>query len=883
MSADPVILDLLVSVCNEALQLYEQCVLVFDNSQEGQKGCICIGKHFIFFVKREMNGMIAGFEKLSYLDIDKAISDTSSARFFLLELSKKPNSQWQGGTRILVQSEHRETLLQRIGLCWQAEVMFRNFEVKKFPQAKTNISDQMPSAKKLLKNNFEQIKVLPFSGYEDNFQHRGYSFWLREGFKSLSGLKDGTFVHENGWEVQYNSHAVVVPGDVRCMIQVDDEHLIMDLEGNTEGKEELRAVAMSYQQSLTDNLSQFYVVVAGQYLKRLNRLDDVAAWDGWEFFVRSKEYAFACVIFRRKYIPPMCSNSQDITVVLRCPAQNMTNDLCEVILDECRFVADSLASINDTQQVYINSIQTRLDTLHLNEDGYQWAEGQLNMVPSVRPAGVRFVFSIVKLLVQEGTLRDEDIVQAEQFQNVSSLPHPVEVAKQLMSEAEPLLRSKNVPGTRKERRNAWSCRISRYFTYCLDGGIMGERFTFAMLVQSFGRASFETEQILQDVLEFLLHVRPRDDWSKGFTDPGRVGLHQLLMEPDRFAQYSFNENIMYQLLAESYIATEWKKRSANGDGDTYESLLANLVVKDHVGVGLRTMILRQILDSLGGVKSREAEAAFEKTAPVLVPALVQVLKGSNQLLMSYATAALVNLTSGRENMKTLLVGMQVLTRCVHQLKIKHDELTLYTLYLLVNLTKTPHHRHIAVKEGVVPVLVDVLTSSYQNLRKQKILAEVASVIGQLCNDAETRNLISGSFPVLPCLLWVNDGAQPNTKLKTKLLFALRQLCTVAVNKIKVGTHAIPLLLDELRLVNFNYDECASNLILLLLSLATINSNALLMAENIESALEASGIQQTDAMGTVVKTKNNKLANLLWPKIIELKTRIKDAMSAMSDI
>jgi len=59
MSADPVILDLLVSVCEEELQLYEQCGLFFDG-HEGQKGNICIGKHFIFFVKRELNAMISG-------------------------------------------------------------------------------------------------------------------------------------------------------------------------------------------------------------------------------------------------------------------------------------------------------------------------------------------------------------------------------------------------------------------------------------------------------------------------------------------------------------------------------------------------------------------------------------------------------------------------------------------------------------------------------------------------------------------------------------------------------------------------------------------------------------------------------------------------------
>lgn len=58
--------------------------------------------------------------------------------------------------------------------------------------------------------------------------------------------------------------------------------------------------------------------------------DDIAAWDGWEFFVRSKEYVFACVLFRRQYIPPLCSTCQDIAVVVRCPAQGMTKDSCEV-------------------------------------------------------------------------------------------------------------------------------------------------------------------------------------------------------------------------------------------------------------------------------------------------------------------------------------------------------------------------------------------------------------------------------------------------------------------------------------------------------------------------------------------------------------------------
>merc|ERR1712084_158004 len=101
-----------------------------------------------------------------------------------------------------------------------------------------------------------------------------------------------------------------------------------------------------------------------------------------------------------------------------------------------------------------------------------------------------------------------------------------------------------------------------------------------------------------------------------------------------------------------------------------------------------------------------------------------------------------------------MVGEGIIPLCVQQLKKKDDDLTLYTLFLLVNLTKTPHHRAIVVRAGGVPLLVDILTSSYQNLRKQKILTEVASVLGQLCNDRDTRNSISEDFPVVQCLLWI---------------------------------------------------------------------------------------------------------------------------------
>merc|ERR1712032_1603677 len=96
---------------------------------------------------------------------------------------------------------------------------------------------------------------------------------------------------------------------------------------------------------------------------------------------------------------------------------------------------------------------------------------------------------------------------------------------------------------------------------------------------------------------------------------------------------------------------------------------------------------------------------------------------------------------------------------------------------------------------------------------------------------DTRNLISEEFPVLVCFLWVFDIAPMNTKLKSKLLFAFRQLCVLSENKIKVGAHVITTVIEELGQCGPKKEDetqIATNAILLLTMLANIHTNTKLM-------------------------------------------------------
>ncbi|CAE8592052.1 unnamed protein product, partial [Polarella glacialis] len=498
MSSDPVILACLGTVCHEDLQLFEQVTMVCDG-QDGIECQLCIGKHFIFFISRGMDKLVKGAEKLSYLDIDKAISDTATNILFILELNRQRDATWTNGTRLMVQSEHRELLLERIGICWQAEVMYRNFEVRKFQQAKAAIATLLPGVQKMMHNSIDLLQVTPFKGYDkEDFVYRGYGFWLREGFKSVSGLKDGLFQNDLGWETSYDGEVVVVPAGMVIMVHVDDEQQIMEVDEGSTGMDDLRTVAMEYQRSLTQNLDQFYVVVSGPYMKRMNRNGGAAAWEGWEFFIRSKEFAFACVIFRRLYIPPLCTTSQDLAVVMRCPASELDQDACEVLLDECRFVADSMSSTCMSKNIYPIMLQARLDALQFTENGYRHTEGQLSLAPQIKQrAAVKFVKSIVQLLDEAGALQDETLINAEVFAGIPIMNDPIMVAQELLSDAEAMFGSSIGEGTREERRNAYYWRLSRYLAYCVDGGILGERFNLVLVVQAIGRGSMETDIILK--------------------------------------------------------------------------------------------------------------------------------------------------------------------------------------------------------------------------------------------------------------------------------------------------------------------------------------------------------------------------------------------------
>jgi len=841
-------------------------VLQGDDEQQFRTCFLCIAKQYLYFVARSLDRLL--YPKLSYLDIERVQIDDDTRRIFKMQLSDS-----QSADTILVESHHRDLLLERIGLCWQATFMYKHYVVKKFPMSSAKISSLFKSPNK---NNIDKWQVQPFEGYTDTFKHRGYSIFLRNGFKSMTGLKLGNWTHPEGWEVKYGEKTVTIPPVVEVTLHVNDLVPVMELEKMSDGSDDLRTVATAYKQAISQHLDRCYTLANSSYMKKMNRNFDLASWDGWQFLIRSEEVIFAVILFRREYIPPLCDMTQDITLILRCPTTHSINhEACEVLLDEAQFIADSIVSTSECREPYYEVVQARLDTLQCNEDTYRWMDGTLQLVPRHKKNAIRFVKSIISILKSEGQIWDDKLLEDEVFTGISELSNPLEVTEELLSDAEPLLGATQ----RDERRNSWRSRIARYLAYCVDDGIMGDRFNLGLLVSQVSKSADEsTSKQLKGVVDFLLHVSPMNDWSRSFSG-ARLPLAQLLQDGD-FHLYMFNERVMRLLLTEGYIAAEWKRKGSQ-EGATYEQLLASLLTSDNVGIGLRTLICRQILETVGQVASGAQEEENKKEqaarARVLVPSLLKVMQVGHLSLTTCATAALVNLSYQNDTTKTIIVSEGGIKLTCKHLKDKDEELTLYTLHLLVNLTKTPQHRSLVVKYGGIPIIVDILTSSYQSMRKQKVLTEVASVLGQLCNDPETRSLLSTDFPTVPCLLWVFEAAPPNSKPKKMLMFALRQLCGLKSNRIPIGAQIIPSLIEDLCSLNYNSQismECGMHSILLLIELAKVSSNALKMQGNLEESLQACGI--FNDRGEMVEAKKTKFSPTLLSRISELLDLIKRA-------
>ncbi|CAE7269910.1 unnamed protein product, partial [Symbiodinium microadriaticum] len=156
----------------------------------------------------------------------------------------------------------------------------------------------------------------------------------------------------------------------------------------------------------------------------------------------------------------------------------------------------------------------------------------------------------------------------------------------------------------------------------------------------------------------------------------------------------------------------------------FSQFLAKLLVSSASSIDLKAAICRTVIASCSGPMHLEA----------LVPAVLYSLQQRNIHLKAYATVTLVNIVRRHEPVKEMVLSMDAPAILAENLGIKDDDLIYYTLMLITNLTKSTAHRFALKKSGVVSELLQLLRIIPLMPGKGRLLEELASSIGQLCND-----------------------------------------------------------------------------------------------------------------------------------------------------
>jgi len=235
----------------------------------------------------------------------------------------------------------------------------------------------------------------------------------------------------------------------------------------------------------------------------------------------------------------------------------------------------------------------------------------------------------------------------------------------------------------------------------------------------------------------------------------------------------------------------------------------------------------------------------------LVPPLLQVVRSGASFLATYAIAALINFSALNDELKHALSAQGAAQVCVEQLQSKEEDLSYYSLVLLVNITKTASQRKLAKEAGLIKALVEILEVYSNHVeQKTKLLVQVVSLIGQMANDENCRReLIQRSTPggsrqadvpyhLLAMLTRAPTGLT-GAAFKAKLCFAFRQLCRGDYKmKAEVGKHAIPRIQEDFstHMTTLTPEQVVQSL-LLLQSLAEFRNNAVQMDDALREPLE----------------------------------------------
>jgi len=867
MASDQQVLAALAAKTSQDMRYFELVRVACGTLK--RKCYVCLGKHAMIFVRSDLNGMIHKGGELMYAYINKVVQDKQTSQHLLLLLSENKPGEWES-TRLFVQIDNRELFLKHLRCNWQTDRMWRMGRVEPFPKFEYEITTKVAvtflAAEQAQDSQPAVPDVEPFRGYKW-CTYQGYRFMIPAAF---SDQANAIQVEQTG---EYKNEGT----GVTLIVHVHENLTLDQLEKLN--RDHIRWVAAAYKVQLVKEESQFYVLKDAMRPKRMNLSGDVAAWHGWEITIRTREATLLCLLLRRQYVPPVCDSAQDIALMIRCPAEEWRRSELQVRL-EAYLCMDSFGPAASSNEVYHDIVQAKLDALRFDEAGLEWIGSHLKLQSMLRTEAKKFLRCIIKLFLvpgqEEGVagvhrsiLNDASVlVENDDDEEWADLPEfNISMLDRMDQFSFSML---GLPRQEKEDteaaqivRNKFIARMGRYFCWAVDGGLLGPRFTLDTMVEGLGQVGEQEYSLATTLFNFMLHMRSKD-FHKAYE------LMPLMQQIIGIKDCIFNDRAMTVVLS-----TEWLRKQFGRVRDVEYFQVLGKLLQSSAGINLKAYVCRVFMEARQESKGGSAETYASMAA---LEGLLYTMKTGPLYLQTYASAALVNLSHGNDAIKTKLMGAGIAKLAIENIKTKDDDLINYTLTLMVNLTKEPHHRVVLVDEGVLPLLYDMLTSSYQqclkpknagpdatgsammaNSMKDKLLTQLCSVVGHFCKDEAYREHFLEMYPhTIKCMVYIATHCVPGSVLMSKVMFSLKQLCANAFDKKEwCGTVVIKPLIKFLRDLSIqDRDDVEKGLdftdvernpefiyhaMLLLQMLATLSDNCSIIEEAAVRALDGAPV------------------------------------------
>jgi len=677
--------EVILNALSKATKGCEELKFMSRIREESDYKFLCLGKENIILLNNN-------FEQT------RSISYSSVEGIEISQISKNITLNIKGSPNYTFSIDDKDTMIEILQCAWLTDYMFRNAEYAKFPlkykedikKVKPKPDERIEAAKAAIKT--ENVTII-------NGEFKGFGFLLANDFSPVPS-KPGKYEHQES--------------GATFTIEVSDELNVqfIQLMGV---RQVLQNFAECYAHGMLPK-EEYWIAWSKPYLKKWNVNEDIASWEGWEVFFRTKTHDYIVIIMRRRFSPPILDLFNDIAcwykgkIVTEGKLENNPHLLT------CRGIVDTLHAKSKCDDYYKEIVGLKEQALLLGDD-------EINYLMSINEGAMGQNMKHAKKIIK--MLRQYKEVKTGGKDRKGDSGDVMTVVKEMCDQTK-------LP---EDLRYIWDCKVAEFLSTCLDREEDVSVFNLANSIVNLEITSDDATKI-ENLLQYLLHLRT----STQAYDPSQpfatllIQFTSTLLQEKPHHQYLYNARVMRALIESGYISKILKLEKLTAYKRFIDCILMN--INDSK---LKLSALRQIRemfkDEFSDKKKADEQSLINYS--LWLDPIITLLRSNWTLLVRIALNAVIQMLSTnpiiKEQLSTAPVLLDIIVNTFKNAK-DDDTLEFAILPIYVLSEDRAFCDTFERKYKLLPSLFDVLkgTGIVGISHADYIKTRVIYVIGKIC-------------------------------------------------------------------------------------------------------------------------------------------------------